>query len=401
MAPERPKDLAGVLERLVAQAFRRGGWRVNRELGDGPHRADLLVERGDHAYAVEVKAAPESRRDRVLPLLANAILQAQAVVRNSPRPVRALAIVGAPRVGDALALHIERFARDYAPDVAVGVVDLEGFQRFHGPGLESMNKARGQAPHRFRAGVPSSGVVHLFSDLNQWMLKVLLAPRIAPDLLGAPRDEYRNVSELAVAAHVSVMSAFRFVRQLQIQGFLDELASPLRLVRLEELLRRWRAESLRPSREIPMRWVLRGDPARQLRDALRAQASAPPPLDSPSRAPGGQLRACLGLFAAAEELGVGLVHGVAPYAYVERADAEVFERLGLSLEPPRPSPDVFLRIPSARESVFRGAVLRHGVPVSDVLQIWLDAGVHPSRGSEQADLIYRRVLSPLLERGRR
>jgi len=400
MAPKHPNKHGCMLERFVAQAFRRAGWTVNRASAASPHRADLFVERGAYAYVVEVKAAPEDRRDRVLPLLASAILQAQAAVRNSPRPVRALAVVGGPRVGQALTLHVERFARDYAPDVAFGVVDLEGFQRFHGPGLESMNKARGEAAHRFRVGVPSSGVVHLFSDLNQWMLKVLLAPGIAPDLLCAPRGEYRNVSELAAAAHVSAMSAFRFVRQLQIQGFLDEFESRLRLVRLEELLRRWRAESLRPSREIPMRWVLRGNPARQLRDALRSQASTLPPGGSPFSAPGGRPRACLGLFAAAEDLGVGLVHGVAPHAYVERPDVDLFERLGLSLEPPHPSPDVLLRIPSARESVFRGAVFRDGVPVSDVLQVWLDAGVHPSRGSEQADLIDRRVLRPLLKRGR-
>ena len=106
--------------------------------------------------------------------------------------------------------------------------------------------------------VPQGAVSHLFSDLNQWMLKVLLAPKIAPDLLHAPRGEYRNASQLAAAANVSVMSAFRFVRQLRLEGFLDESSSSLSLVRLDDLLRRWQAESLRPARDIPMRWMLRG-----------------------------------------------------------------------------------------------------------------------------------------------
>jgi hypothetical protein len=32
--------------------------------------------------------------------------------------------------------------------------------------------------------------------------------------------------------------------------------------------------------------------------------------------------------------------------------------------------------------VFRGAVTKNGVPVSDILQVWLDVSQHPSRGRE-------------------
>jgi hypothetical protein len=46
------------------------------------------------------------------------------------------------------------------------------------------------------------------------MLKVLLAPLLPVDLLRAPRREYRNASEFAATAEVTVMSTFRFVRQL-------------------------------------------------------------------------------------------------------------------------------------------------------------------------------------------
>jgi len=31
--------------------------------------------------------------------------------------------------------------------------------------------------------------------------------------------------------------------------------------------------------------------------------------------------------------------------------------------------------------------------VSDILQVWLDVSQHPSRGKEQADLIWRKILS--------
>ena len=57
-----------------------------------------------------------------------------------------------------------------------------------------------------------SGPSHIFSDLNQWMLKVLLAPKIPERLLAAPRAEYRNVSELAGAANVSTVGRDRVHR---------------------------------------------------------------------------------------------------------------------------------------------------------------------------------------------
>ncbi len=390
------------LEQRVAALLRRAGWKVRRSPSIGDLRPDLLAQRGGHSYVVEVKSAPDGRRDRLLPLLAQAILQARAFAARSPEPVALLAIVGAERVSEALVGDLDRFVQQYAPDVAVGLVDMEGFQWFRGPGLDpSMHAPRGRAERRLRVRAKEGAGAHLFSDLNQWMLKVLLAPKIAPDLLQAPRGEYRNASQLAAAANVSVMSAFRFVRQLRREGFLDESNAILRLVRLDDLFRRWQAESLRPASDVPLRWVLRGDPDRQLHDALRAQVSesvAPAPK---SRRVVPPPRLCLGLFAAADALGLGFVHGVAPFVYLERLEPGVLHRLGLSLEAPGDAPDVYVRVPAARESVFRAAVRRDGVPAADAVQVWLDAGAYPSRGAEQADLIYPRVLRPLHEKARR
>jgi Holliday junction resolvase len=401
MRSEPSESPGAALERHIGEVFRRAGWKVRRQPPAGALRPDLEVRRGKHSYVVEVKNAPEGRRDRLLPLLAQAILQAEVFARRSSGRGVPLAVVGAKRVSESIARDLEEFAREFAPKVAVGLVDMEGFQWFRGPGLESLNAVRRSAQQRLRNHAPEVPVAHLFSDLNQWMLKVLLAPRIPSEFLRAPRGEYSNASQLAVAAEVSVMTSFRFVRQLQIEGFLDESGSALRLVRVDALLERWRAASLRPAREVPMRWILRGDPSRQLNDALRAQASDS---NKPSRSRRGEAllpRACLGLFAAADALGLGFVHGVPPHIYLERLEAHSLKSLGLSLEAPGPSPDVYVRVPPAKESVFRGAVRRDGVPVSDVLQVWLDAGVYPTRGFEQAEVVRRRVLQPLFGKSQR
>jgi hypothetical protein len=48
--------------------------------------------------------------------------------------------------------------------------------------------------------------------------------------------------------------------------------------------------------------------------------------------------------------------------------------------------------------MFRGAVPRGAGACSDVIQTWLDVASHPSRGNEQADLIYRKFLYKIVER---
>jgi hypothetical protein len=50
--------------------------------------------------------------------------------------------------------------------------------------------------------------------------------------------------------------------------------------------------------------------------------------------------------------------------------------------------------------VFRASVVRDGVPVADILQVWLDVGAHPARGEEQAEEIRHRVLAPIFEEKR-
>jgi hypothetical protein len=70
------------------------------------------------------------------------------------------------------------------------------------------------------------------------MLKVLLARHIPEHYLSAPRGDYQGATQLAAAADVSVMSAFRFIEQFSKAGFLEEQRLGLRAVRIEELMNR-------------------------------------------------------------------------------------------------------------------------------------------------------------------
>jgi hypothetical protein len=400
MAHSLPKSDPGEaeLERLLVDAFLQNGWRVHAK-PPGNEESDLIVVKGKTRYAVVLRKASEGRKDRLIPLLAQAVLEAQAAVRGeSHQQTVPLAVVVAPRFSESLLPEVRKFADRYAPGVAVGIVDQEGFRAFAGAGLDSLNARRSKPRMLVSAPAPSS---HMFSDLNQWMLKVLLAPRIPENMIAAPRREYRNVSQVARAAGVSVMSAFRFVRQLKNECFLDDSDDALKLVRVPELMRRWNAANLRPVQEIPMRFIIRGSES-QFHDSLRSYAREREESLRHSRRsfPCNLPRLCLGLFAAADVLKAGFVYGAPLHLYMERLNNDVIERLGLQPAQAGQPPDLYIRAPWTPESIFRAVVEHEGMPVCDILQVWLDVSSHPARGSAQADHIRKRLLAPLFEGSR-
>lgn len=378
----RPRPHKSYVNAAVADLFERNGWSVEREpQRAGLLRPDLAIRKGKYVYVVEVKAASEARPDRVIPLLSHAILQAQAYAREM-KEARPLAVVMVGDVSQPLIREVRKFSERYAPGIAVGVVSKGGARLLIGDGLGELNEippldnipsfSRKQSSY-----APSS---NLFSDLNQWMLKVLLAPEIPEAMLEAPREKLRGASELAVVAKVSAMSASRLIQLLKEEHFLDESAAHLRLVRRAELFRRWRAAAHRYRRELPMRFLVPGALEARLKKLLSNH------------------KACLGLFAAAEAHNLGHVHGVLPYVYVESFPGMAGEHWQ-ELVPPAPgeSAHLILKMPSAPQSVFRGAVLVDGVKVSDILQVWLDVSEHPSRGDEQAVLIQKKVLGQIID----
>ncbi|MBI4873882.1 MAG: hypothetical protein HY822_04520 [Acidobacteria bacterium] len=386
-------------ERILAEGVRKAGWRVQRSRRWAEAAPDLIAEVEDRLYAFELKAASEGRRDRLIPLLSQAILQSQTIARRFLKPVVAVAVVAAEHVPAVVAEQILEFGRRHAPEAGVGVIDAGGFRRFAGHGLEVLNS---KPVRRLRdpAAAPKR-LPHLFSDLNQWMLKVLLGQSISESLISVPRGRFRNASQLAEAADVSLMSAFRFVSQLGNEGFLGEEAGAIRVVRVEELLERWVSANRRPAHEIPARWLIKRDVRQLYADIARhgterCAASQRKVKSRGGRAAKANARCCIGLFAAADLLGCGFVRGVLPHLYLERFDEGLLRQLGLTAAGSDGHADIFVRVPAHREAVFRAAVMRDSLPVSDAIQVWLDVSVHPARGREQAAEIWRKALAPLL-----
>jgi len=389
MKTGRQSATARELEEMLRSAFRKVGLRARRgaaATGDVP---GIVFEKDGRKYLVELRASSEGRIDRLVPLLSQAVLQARAHAREGHGAIP-IAVVGALRITASVLGQLREFAARYAADVGVGVIDVEGLRSFRGFGLETLDAKPPRRPGAEIVGSPY--LPDLFSDLNQWMLKVIIGQRLPEELITtdpdpnpAPRGPIQNASHLARVARVSVMSASRFVKRLSERGFLDTHDDTLQIVRIEELLDLWISANRDSAEVIPARWNIRKGPD-QLRAALREY-------EAPNR---NTPECCLALFAAADELGYGFVHGVPADIYLKRVTLGALDFFGLVIDHSSRQPDVYIRRPATREAIFRARVMRGGIPVSDILQVWLDVSVNPARGKEQAREIQRRVLNRFL-----
>ncbi|HET7023686.1 MAG TPA: hypothetical protein VFI39_00595 [Gemmatimonadales bacterium] len=355
----------------------KAGWTVDHpgELIPGGRRLDLIAAKKGKRLAIELKGAAEGRPDRLIALWAQGWLQA---VHGAPPGAIPVAVVAAESIAPKAAEAVLQFATEHAPEAHAGVIDRRGLVRFHGPLLHDLRAEPVNVAARVRSGEGAVGG-NLFSALNQWMLKLLLAPRLDPRFLRAPRESYSGPSALAAAAGVSVMSASRFLRLLSAEGYLDERSVHIRLVRVADLLHAWqRAAESQPRLEVGWRAKARlsGTVFDSLLTDLRKE------------------RGCLALFAAARALGLRFTEDFPPYLYV-RDPRTPWE--GFRLAGPGEVVEVYARRPNAERSVFECSVPINGGRASDIIQVWLDVKGHPSRGEEQAGLIWERVLGQLID----
>jgi len=385
-----------LIERLLA-ALAADGWSTQSEVSlpdlEPLHHADIIARKGERTYVIEVKGSRDGRSATLTSLAAAGLLQARkyaSLVSGTP-----MVVVGAPRLSPSLIKALRQFITDFGDGVSWGVIDESGLLELQGPGLEGVKAVAGRTPLKAPRGAPraSNSRTDPFSDLSQWCLKVLLSHRLPESLqlrshelkIGRP---IRNANELARTAGVSVPTAWRTITMLQEDDLLGR-TEPLEPLRTDELMKRWQAANQRQGSDLRARWLFpsKADALERLQDALRASDSRGDMTSA--RAP----RRAVGLFAAADLLGHGFVHGVAPHLLHEDPTPAALERLGLMLAGPGERVDVFVRRPRFPEAVFRGAASIDGVPVADIVQVWLDVSAHPARGQEMADHLANRALA--------
>ncbi len=341
-----------------------------------------------HRWKVALRVAPQSWGRLLAPLLSQSILEARA--QSGDAVARPLAVLFAPIVSDTMHDRLHAFVNEVAPKDAWAVIDGHGRSWFHVPGVKALpvpNSPVVSAPRR-------SVQTNLFSDLNQWLLKVLLAPALPENLVTAPRQPIRNASVLAGLAKVSVPVAARFVKALDTGGHLDRRFGDLRVADAERLLLSWRAAAGHSRhQEFAMQHARGAIDDNSFRMMLQMAKDGE---RSDQLHHGGSMLMTAALFSACERLGLRHVDGGARHVYVEKVMATQLEARGLVPAAPGARVDLMIRVARFPEAIQRASVIRDGVRTTDVIQCWLDVSHHRARGEEQADFLWRKILRPAL-----
>jgi hypothetical protein len=268
---------------------------------------------------------------------------------------------------------VRQFMSTHAPDFGWGLIDQSGAAQLVVPALNLDVDLPGQfAPPSW----PRQRPMQLFSDLNQWMLKILLLADAPPSLWGGPRQSVATPTELHRVAHVSVEKAHQFVRAFQQTGLVRQTRHGLAVVRKKALVDMWFHDaSSRSSRRMPARWIF-GEPT-SLEQVFSKKGA-------PSNFAVCGFEACRFL---------GILHAPVmnrevyflgdPEAALAIWDLEACDDRDAHF---------YLRKARSAQSILRGRLVKENLPVVDVLQAALDVCDQAARGMEQSQYIINHVL---------
>jgi len=346
--------------------------------GPGGPRFDFILVHPPRRHAVEIVSVPAPRIADVIGRFATAILRINAA--EPPSGAECLVAVVMPSFGQKVIVAVTEFMSQYAPKLAWALVDFKHRLHFADPQAGRTHTTALDAPADSPAPPPSSTgprTSRLFTDLNSWMLKILLLSEATIEGWPGPRERIDNPTRLSRVAKVAVQTAHSFFKTFAEHGFVRmSQTRGVHVVRARALLELWLAHE-------------------QQRPVVRTFArSVYGVLDNWKRLAGGagQTRFALGGFDACRRHGVlhtavsgvpVLVHGESVPALVGAWDLQYCSEAEAQL--------VFVN-QQAEESVFRGVIRQAGVPVVDILQAALDVAPMPNRGIEQAELIVERIL---------
>jgi hypothetical protein len=351
---------------------------------------DAIGHSSAGAIAFQVKVLSTLKHEDLEGRLAHAILAAQG------RPgLCHVVVVQMPRVTAAAVDTARAFCVAYGAGMQWVLLGDAGEKHVHAPALGIEERELRRLPRKKDREPTTTG--QLFTDLNAWMLKILLLRDAPAHLWPGPRTPVGTASELARVAQVSTPHAHRFVRTCEDMDFLRRSDDGFRIVRTSALMDVWfEAQRLASRKVVPVRWIM-GRPS-TMRDVF-AGPTGTTREKSDDQGGGGifgddddgdRLQVAAAGFDACAAMGILHTNAVRHEVHVAGELSRIYERF--ELEPCEQRDAHLFLLPTRSVAVFRGCIDIDGLRHVDVLQAALDVVVHTARGREQAEYIVTDVL---------
>jgi len=333
--------------------------------------ADLVANHPGQHYVVKISYQTTVRIPELIGSLAASTLVARRIAQATPANPLILAV--APRIGAATVKKVEEFMSLNAHDMAWGLMDFAGTVRLLLPSLDIDIATKPPREVGARRLDQQYGV-QLFSDLNRWLLKVMLLQETPQTMWGGPRERIDNPTILSKIANVSTAKAHRFFQAFKERNFLKLGAEGLMVTRRGALINAWLTEeTLQSRKEMPTRCLF--DQPSSIFDLVR-----------------GKTGVAIGGFEACRLHGVLHTQSPYPVLHVTSEFGPYLESLELVECEFRDAQLVLMRS-RYPESIFRGATEYDRLPVVDILQAALDVMPLKPSGAEQASFIVQHVLN--------
>jgi len=294
------------------------------------------------------------------------------------------------RMSPMVVKDLQDYAQRYLPSLNWLAMDEYGQGRACFSGVEESLSL----PDAFRQKVDvrvqgSQG--NVFSQKNQLLFKILLLADIDKQYWGGPSRVPGSIGELAQISGVSQPSVSSFAMKAESAGFLKRSRSGFHIIRYRELLDEWfYSVKQRRRYEVGARFLYGEEPADRFVVKMREYChKVKLGADEPALIAGHHLACHL------MKLGRSNVQFAKIYA--NRPVEEIMSALDLARDESS-EPQLVLAVPPVAQPILAGHVVCDGIPVSDVLQCYLDVRSSLARGNEQAEFILEKILMPHFER---
>lgn len=353
-------------------------------------RDSIFRKEGAAPLAVEMRVLNAYRSQEFRALIGDAILRNR--YGESERQVEKeffLAIM-LKRISPMIVKDLQDYAQRYLPSLNWLAVDEVGQGQAWFSGVQE-SISLSDAFRQEVDGKVQSSPGNIFSQKNQWLFKILLLAGIDKQYWGGPSRVPGSISELAQISGVPQPSVSSFVMKAESAGFLKRSRGGFHIIRYHELLDEWfYSVKQRRRYEVGARFLYGEEPDERFVDKMREYChKAKSGVDGPVLIAGHHLACHL--------LKLGRSNVQFAKIYANRPVEEMMSELDLARDESS-DPQLVLAVPPIAQPVFAGHVVCDGIPVSDVLQCYLDVRSSLARGNEQAEFILEKILMPHFER---
>lgn len=357
-------------DKIIRSIFQNAGCSMAMPEHEGDGGPDILVNMHGVQYAAMIKILTTPRTDDVIGRFSTLILERQ--YQTLPPSTKPLLVVAVSRWGAPMIDRVRNHMKKYAPATGWALID-------HVRGAIHMEPAvddKHSKPLTWYSEKPlttsSKHGAKLFTDLNAWLLKVLIYKDAPNPYRTKTPERVINPNHLASLAAVSQRTAYSFFNAFENMNFVRSTKNKgIHLVRLSALLEMWFQDAALHSPVRTHACSIFGE----LNDWKELTEKA------------GDLRFALGGFGACRIHDV--LHTNAKPVWDVHVEGNIpeFEK-NWNLQPcGEQKAQISFIESSAKGSVFRGVVRKESLPVVDVIQSALDVSSMPGRGLEQAEHI--------------